>query len=80
MGIICPTLVEIGLTDLPKSWGATPRDDTPGLLLAVQGQKLHHVGDAHSGLERDRQIRAKILFYFFFEVATSHYLAAFRRP
>ena len=74
MGIICPTLVEIGLTDLPKSGGATP-----GLLLAVQGQKLHHVGDAHSGLERDRQIRAQILFYFF-EVATSHYLDAFRRP
>ena len=34
MGIICPPLVEIELTDLPKSGGAmvppgTPRDDTP---------------------------------------------------
>ena len=26
-----PPLVEIGLTDLPKSGGATPRDDRPGI-------------------------------------------------
>ena len=38
VGIICPPMVEIRLTDLPKSGGATPRDDGPALIQ--QGNKL----------------------------------------
>ena len=38
VGIICPPLVEIGLTDLPKSGGAmanpgTTRDERPDVVL-----------------------------------------------
>ena len=46
------------LVDYEGAW----RPPVVGLLLAVQGQKLHHVGDAHSGLECNHQIKVQILF------------------
>ena len=34
-----PPLDEIGLTDLPKSGGATPRDDRPAVILTTLDYK-----------------------------------------
>ena len=38
-----PLLVEIGLTDLPKSGGAMPPPGTTGLICAIKGTICRHI-------------------------------------
>ena len=40
-----PPLIELGLTDLQKSRGATPRNDRPGMVVSeLPWQPLHSQG------------------------------------